>query len=146
MTDARQQPRWVILFACICAVSCSGIAARARQEKNAAEAAQKLRDVRAAERTFKARHDRFGTLVELAEAGLLGLPPADRTSAVYRFSSSATANSYEVAATPTRRDDAYAYVGWSFFLDESGVIRGAPYGKADGYRVAGKGDQPIQQQ
>lgn len=85
-------------------------------------------------------------LVDLVETGLLGLPPADRTSAVYRFSSSATANSYEITATPTTRDDAYAYVGWAFFLDESGVIRGAPYGKANGYRVASKSDQPIRQQ
>jgi hypothetical protein len=61
-------------------------------------------------------------------------------------SSSATAKSYEVVATPTRRDDAYAYVGWAFFLDESGVICGAPYGKNNGYRVASKSDQPIRQQ
>jgi hypothetical protein len=146
MTDVRQQPAWVILFACICAVSCSGIATRARQQKNEAEAAQTLRDVRAAERTFKARHDRFGTLADLAEAGLLGLPPAGRTTAAYRFSSSATASSYEITETPTTRDDAYAYVGWAYFLDESGVIRGAPYGKDNGYRVASKSDQPIREQ
>ena len=145
-TDAKQHVCCAILFACICVVSCSGIASRTRQEKDEAEAAQTLRDVRSAEQTFKARYDRFGTLVDLVEAGLLALPPADTTSAAYRFSSSATANSYEVAATPTRRDDAYAYVGWAFFLDESGVIRGAPYGKDSGYRVASKSDQPIRQQ
>jgi hypothetical protein len=146
LTETRQRLCCTILFACICVVSCSGIASRAREEKNEAEAAQRLRDVRSAERAFKARHDRFGTLDDLIEAGLLRLPPADRTSTAYRFSSSATASSYEITATPTTRDDAYAYVGWAFFLDESGVIRGAPYGKDNGYRVAGKSDQPIRQQ
>ena len=135
-----------ILLGCICVVSCSGIASRARQEKDEADAAQMLKDVRSAERTFKARRDRFGTLDDLVQAGLLALPPAARTSAAYRFGSSATATSYEITATPTRRDDAYAYVGWAFFLDESGVIRGAPYGKNNGYRVASKSDQPIPQQ
>ena len=79
-------------------------------------------------------------------AGVLGLPAADRTSAAYRFSSSATASSYEITGTPTLHDDASAYVGWAFFLDESGVIRGAPYGKNNGYRAASKIDQPIREQ
>jgi hypothetical protein len=145
LTDTRQRLCCAVLFACICVVSCSEINSRG-EEKNEAEAAQGLRDVRSAEKTFKARHNRFGTLDDLVEAGVLGLPPADRTSAAYRFSSSARASSYEITATPTTHDDAYAYVGWAFFLDESGVIRGAPYGKNNGYRVASKSDQPIREQ
>jgi len=143
LRDARRHRCCAVLFACILCVSCSKIASRAREEKNEADAAQRLRDVRSAERTFKGRHDRFGTLDDLVAAGVLGLPPA---SAAYRFSSSATATSYEITATPTKRDDAYAYVGWAFFLDESGVIRGAPYGKNNGYRIASKNDQPIRDQ
>lgn len=69
VTDARQHLCCAILFACICAVSCSGIASRARQEKDEAEATQTLRDVRSAQRTFNARRDRFGTLADLVEAG-----------------------------------------------------------------------------
>lgn len=146
LTGTRQRLRCVILFACICVVSCSEIASRAREEKEEAEATQRLRDIRSAERTFKVRHERFGTLDDLIAAGVLGLPVADRTSAAYRFSSSATATSYEITATPTKRDDAYAYVGWAFFLDESGVIRGTPYGKNNGYRAASRIDQPIREQ
>jgi hypothetical protein len=145
LTGARQH-LCTILFACICVGSCSEIASRARQEKDEAKAAQTLRDVRSAQRTFKTRQDRFGTLVDLVEAGLLRLPPADTTSAAYKFNGSATGNSYVITATPTTRDDASAYVGWAFFLDESGIIRGTPYGKNNGYRVASKSDQPIRQQ
>jgi hypothetical protein len=146
LRDARQYLCCAILCACICVVSCSGIASRARRERDEAEATQTLRDVRSAEKTLKARHDRFGTLVDLVEAGLVALPPRDRTSAVYRLSNSVTSNSYEITATPTTRNDAYAYVGWAFFLDESGVIRGTPYGKDNGYRLASKSDQPIREQ
>src|SRR4051794_2595109 len=115
---ARQYLCCAILCSCICVVSCSGIASRARRERDEAEATQTLRDVRSAEKTFKARGDRFGTLLDLVEAGLVALPPRDTTSAVFQFSSSATSNSYEITATPTTRDDAYAYAGWAFFLDE----------------------------
>jgi hypothetical protein len=73
LRDGRHHLCGAILFACICVVSCSEIASRAREEKNEADAAQRLRDVRAAEKTFKARHDRFGTLDELVAAGVLGL-------------------------------------------------------------------------
>ena len=146
VTDTRQRLCCAIVSTCICVVSCSEINSRAREERREAEAAQRLRDVRSAEKTFKARHDRFGTLDDLVEAGVLGLPAADRTSAAYRFSSSATASSYEITGTPTLHDDASAYVGWAFFLDESGVIRGAPYGKNNGYRAASKIDQPIREQ
>jgi hypothetical protein len=45
-----------------------------------------------------------------------------------------------------RRDDTLAYVGWSFYCDETGVIRGRPYGRDNGYPTAVKNDPAIPSQ
>jgi hypothetical protein len=116
-----------------------------RQEESEADATQRLRDIRAAETTFRERHSRFGAVVELVAEDLLAARSTDDANAAFRFDFSGDPNRYAVAAIPIKRDDRN-HVGWSFFLDESGVIRGAPYGKATGYRVAGKIDEPIPQQ
>ena len=105
-----------------------------------------LRDIRAAETTFRERYSRFGRLAELVANRLLAARSTDDAEAAFLFEFSADSNGYAVAAIPAKRDDRYQYVGWSFFLDESGVIRGAPYGKANGYRTAGRIDEPIPQQ
>ena len=134
-----------LVLACVGLVSC-GFLARARQEKSEADATQRLRDIRAAETKFRERHSTFGTIAALAADGLLAPRATHDAEAAFRFEFSAGSSGYAVAAIPAKRDDHYAYVGWSFFLDQSGVIRGAPYGKADGYRAAGRDDKPIPQQ
>jgi hypothetical protein len=134
-----------IIVALVCLASC-GIGGRVRQGKSEADATQRLRDIRGAETTFKERHSRFGAVAELVAEGLLAARSTDHANAAFRFEFSGDRNRYAVAAIPTKRDDRNEYVGWSFFLDESGVIRGAPYGKANAYRVAAKTDEPIPQQ
>jgi hypothetical protein len=64
----------------------------------------------------------------------------------HRFDLRATEKTYEGVAVPVEKDDKMAYVGWSFYVDESGVIRGAAYGKSDGYALAGKQDPPVRSQ
>ena len=133
------------IVACVCLMSC-GIAGRVHQEKSEADAIQQLRGIRSAETTFRQRHSRFGTIAEVGAEGLLSAPPTGDGQVAFRFEFSVDPNGYAVVAIPATRGDRYQYVGWSFFLDESGVIRGAPYGKANGYRVAGMADEPVPQQ
>ena|SRR5829696_6595297 len=134
-----------IVLACACLVSLSaGIIGRVRQEKNEADAKQRLQDIRDAESTFRERHSRFGTVADLVAAGLLA-PGSMEDQPGFRFEFSSDSNGYAVAAIPATRDDRYQYVGWSFFVDESGLIRGAPYGEANRYRTAGRADMPVRQ-
>jgi hypothetical protein len=133
------------VVACVCLVSW-GIVARARREKSEFDVIQRLRDIRAAETTFRERHSRFGAVAALFADGLLAPRTTDDAEGAFRFEFSADLNGYAVAAIPAKRDDRYQYVGWSFFLDDSGVIRGAAYGKANAYRAAGRADEPIPQQ
>ena len=135
----------VMSLVVIGAVSCSGIASRLREEKKQADAIQVLKDIRSAQASFKSHAMKYGTLSELLEAADLSRAFADRSRSEYQFSISSTANTYEVVASPGRRDDDNEGA-WSFFLDESGIIRGAPFGKRDGYRLAGKSDIVIRQQ
>ena len=110
---------------------------------DAAAAQQVLRDIRSAEAAFKSRRARFGTLPELIDAGLLATTLKDGIQPRYRFAVSANIDTYEVVTEPDERSEIYEYVGSSFFLDESGTIRWAPFGKMNGYRLAAKTDPPV---
>ena len=55
-------------------------------------------------------------------------------------------DTYEAITIPSQRDDNLEYVGWSFYVDESGVIRGKAYGKGNGYAAAKKTDPPVRYQ
>jgi hypothetical protein len=125
--------------------SYSGILARAVLEHQEEQVMTALRSIREAEKTFKGRSMKFGSLPELIGAGLITQDLADGVYADYQLGLTATATAYEVVASPITRDDRLAY-GWSFFLDESGIIRGAAYGKMNNYRRAGPGDNAIRQE
>jgi hypothetical protein len=101
---------------------------------------------RSAEKTFKESSGRFGGWKELIDAGLLGKSLAEGLEYGHRFEIRANEKTYESVAVPVEKNDKLAYVGWSFYLDESGVIRGTACGKADGYAVAGKNDPPVRWQ
>lgn len=132
----------VVVLASTFLISCSGI----RSRLNSEEANQVMRDIRSAETMFRERHAKFGGLDLLIEAGLLSSSLADGTEADYGFEVKAFVSKYEALAVPLEKDDQKQYVGWSFYLDESGVIRGRPFGKAGGYVVAGKTDPPVRAQ
>ncbi len=96
-----------------------------------------LRTVYAAEATFQSTQDdgRFGTLEELAAAGLLeyGIPQ----SGAYKIELRVSGNKFEATAVPVE----YGKTGFlSFFIDESGILRGGD--KAGG--AATVADNPIQ--
>jgi hypothetical protein len=105
-----------------------------------------MRDIRTAESNFRKDAGRYGTLKELADARLISSSVADGMDDGYRFEINPTVDSYEAIAIPVERDDKYEYVGWSFYLNESGVIRGRAYGKANNYSVANKDDPPVRYQ
>lgn len=134
--------RWQLLLLCGLCGSCSGAGLRVNDER----AEEAVRGIRAAEAIFKVKSGRFATLHELVDAGLVGRGLADNVEFNHRFNIAAARDTYEAVAIPVDRDDRYAYMGWSFYVDESGVIRGSAYGKAKGYVVAGKHDPPVRSQ
>ena len=132
-----------LVVVAVCGLSaCGGVASRLSDDK----AGQAMRDLRNAEKTFRQQRARFGELRELVEAGLVAQSLADGTASDYRFEIHVRGGSYEIVATPVKKDDTLAYVGWSFYCDETGVIRGRPYGRDNGYGTAGKSDPAIPSQ
>jgi hypothetical protein len=107
---------------------------------------QIMKGIRSAEDAFRQRRSRFGELKELIDARLLPESLGDGLEAAHRFELRATGRTYEAVAVPADKDDRYEYVGWAFYVDESGVIRGVAYGKGNGYAIAGKRDPPIRSQ
>ncbi len=125
-------------------LACSNLTSRSNDEK----ANQIMRDIRTAESTFKNTKGagRYGTLKDLVDAGLLSNSLTDGAEAGHRYEIKASGDSYEAVAVLMARDDKYQYVGWSFYLNESGVIRGRAYGKASDYRIASKDDPAVRYQ
>ena len=136
----RGDGRTRLLIICFVLSGCfAGVRARLDDER----ASEIVKNIRSAEHRFKQQHARYGEWKELIDAGLLPGSLADGFEVGYRFELKASEKHYESVAFPTKRDDALAYVGWSFYVDESDVIRGRAYGRTNGYVIAGKTDQPI---
>jgi hypothetical protein len=139
---ARCCRRLVLLTACGSVTACSGTQLRLNDEKTQ----QIVKEIRSAEDAFRQRRARFGGLKELIDAGLLPGSLADGMEAGHRFELRANENTYQAVAVPAEKDDRYAYVGWAFYVDESGVVRGMSYGKDNGYVIAGKDAPPVRSQ
>lgn len=105
-----------------------------------------MKGIRSAEDAFRQHRARFGGLKELIDAGLLPASLADGMEAGHRFEFRANENTYQAVAVPAEKDDRYAYVGWAFYVDESGVIRGTAFGKDSGYVIPGKDTPPVRSQ
>jgi hypothetical protein len=139
---ARRRALGLLTVACTFAIGCSGVQSRLEEEK----ALQVMRDIRSAEDTFHQRHGRYGEWKELTDAGLLSRSLAEGVAFGHRFELRAEEKNYHSVGAPVERDDRLAYVGWSFYLDESRVIRGKPYGKDNAYARADKSSPPIRSQ
>jgi hypothetical protein len=90
---------------------------------NIESALNSLRLLRVAEESyrFKLEHHRYGTLEELYNAGLIDAELGSGTKDGYRFELAPLEISFKLTAIPNQ----YGRTGdWSFYLDESGVIRG----------------------
>src|ERR1044072_1614212 len=90
---------------------------------NIENALTSLRSLRIAEESyrFKLEHHRYGALEELYNAGLIDAELGSGTKAGYRFVLAPLETSFKLTAIPVE----YGRTGdWSFYLDESGVIRG----------------------
>ena len=90
---------------------------------NIENALNSLRLLRVAEESYrvKLQHQRYGTLEELHNAGLIDAELGSGTKAGYRFELTPLETSFKLTAVPIQ----YGRTGdWSFYVDESGVIRG----------------------
>jgi hypothetical protein len=123
----------------ICFVSCSD---RLKDE----HANQIAHDIRNAETSFRKNNGRYGGLKELVDARLLSNSLVDGGDADNKVQIRSSQDTYEAITIPSKRDDNLEYVGWTFYVDQSGVIRGRAYGKANGYAVANKTDAPVRYQ
>ncbi len=104
-------------------------------------AEQRIRDIRAAEVEYKKNKGAYATLSELTVAGLVTDNLADGTHDGYKFEVKASAEGYQAVAFPLERTEYYD--GWAFYTDESGVIRGTPFGKGTDYKMATREDPPV---
>lgn len=138
--DMLRRLSWASLLVVVGA--CSGINHRLNDDK----AFQLITNIRSAQTAFKNSRGSYGRLDELIAARLLPGTLSDGVEAQRRFEVAAFPDRYEARAIPLMRDDRYQYVGLSFFVDETGVIRWCSYGKANGYRPAERSDPPSQRQ
>ena len=127
------------LFLLIIATGLSSCAqTRLRLNQVGAESSLKL--IRKAQSVYRSHNqNRFGTLQELHSADLIDAELASGTKDGYRFDVRAGQDSYTATAVPLEYD---VTGSWSFYLDQSGVIRGSP---TKG-RTAGVNDPPIRYQ
>lgn len=112
-----------------------------RSRLNEVGAQSSIRLIRQAETTYRSENDqhRFGTLQELHSSGLIDADLASGTKDGYRYDVRIGKDSYTASAVPVEYD---VTGSWSFYLDESGVIRGSP---TKG-RSVGVNDPPIRDQ
>jgi hypothetical protein len=94
-----------------------------------------LSTVSSAEATFRATEDKYGTLDQLVEAGLLSKDMTEKYG--YRFQVTASKEKFEITAIPIE----YGVTGkLSYFVDESRVLRGGDHGGG----AATVADQPLE--
>ncbi|HEX7774019.1 MAG TPA: hypothetical protein VF435_16470 [Pyrinomonadaceae bacterium] len=100
-----------------------------------------MRLIRKAETIYRSQNNRnrFGTLQELHSACLIDAELASGTNRGYQYDIRVGKDSYTVTAVPLEYD---VTGSWSFYLDESGVVRGSP---TKG-RTASINDSPIKDQ
>lgn len=106
----------ILLASCM---GCTQIAIR----RNIEDALNSLRLLRVAEESYRVKlgHNRYGTLKELYNAGLIDAELRSGTKAGYRFELAPSETSFKLTVIPIRYGTT---CDWSFYLDESGVIRG----------------------
>lgn len=112
-----------------------------RSRLNEVGAQSSMRLIRKAETIYRSQNNqnRFGTLQELLSARLIDAELASGTNRGYQYDIRVGKDSYTVTAVPLEYD---VTGSWSFYLDESGVIRGSP---TKG-RTASINDSPIKDQ
>ena len=117
-----------------------------RRAANEASAQSSLRTLHAAEATYQATRGagKFGTLNELAADNLIDFPLASGTKNGYRFTVEVTNDEttypgFSVVARPMTPSGVSASGTRSFYIDETGVIRGA----VNSGGLATKEDLPV---
>ncbi len=85
-----------------------------------------LKTIRAAQQDYRQAQGKYGTLIELAQAGLLSSKFSDGRSFGYMFDMKVIGQGYCVVAVPERysTNNYWGTGTMSIFMDETGVIRG----------------------
>lgn len=112
-----------------------------RYRLNEIGAQSSLRLIRKAEATYRSQdgQNRFGTLQQLHSSGLIDADLASGAKNGYRFDVRVGKDSFTAIATPQEYD---VTGSWSYYLDESGVIRG----NVTKGKLPGINDAPIRDQ
>lgn len=102
----------------------SVVGQRAEREKATNEAEVCMKNIRAAEETFLKKNNRFGTLIELSDAGLFSSTKYSILNSDYALKidlKDQTPSRYEASLTPLiKKGELYPT---SYFVDETNVIR-----------------------
>lgn len=113
---------------------------------NEEKAKTTLAKIRDAEVEFEKRHGKgnYASLSELVKEGLVLSELEDGEDSGYRFTINTAKRKYSAQAVPIdyptdESHRAYAYYDYSFYLDQSGLIR-----MADMPRIAGPSDPPTE--
>jgi len=129
------------IFALACfVVSCHQVTYR-RNELNAIDS---IKAIKLAQQTYKNTKGKYGTLKELAEAGLIKAALSDGHYSGYRYDIRVASNSYAALATPEEygKTIGSSTGGISLFIDETGIIR---HGFKQG-KEATVNDEPLPNQ
>jgi type II secretory pathway pseudopilin PulG len=113
----------------------------ARRAANEGSAIKVLRTLHSAEATYQATSGagKYGTLQQLAAEGLIDSKLASGAVNTYRLEIKPNGISFDATATPTKESDTGSR---SFFINETGVIRGA----SKGGMIATAFDPPLGQE
>ena len=130
-------------LACVLLVLVAGLlgCSQTKYRLNEVGAQSSMRLIRKAENTFRSQNHQntFATLQELHSSGLIDAELASGAKGGYGYDVRVGEDSYRVTAVPLKYD---VTGSWSFYLDESGVIR-ASVTKG---RPAGGNDAPLREQ
>lgn len=116
----RRKMLKVIMLGAVClSLACQHLEYTLNQDK----AESSMKAIRAAQATFRAQRGNggYGTLEELAANKLIDPAIASGIKDGYKFKVEVSGTSFKATAVPLK----YKETGsWSFYLDESGIIRG----------------------
>lgn len=95
------------------------------KEKTEHEAKEHIKKIRTAEQAFFKSYGRYAGMNELLEKKLLAPPEYDFSKTGYQFTIEDNKDTFELVGVPTKDID--YYLPFSFYLDQTGVIRGKSY-------------------
>lgn len=123
------------LLALVAFVLVTGCTPGFERRWNEEQARAAIRTIRTAERDFRLRAGKYGSLKDLGVAGLIDSQLASGTKNGFRFELKSDGDSFVATASPLK----HRRTGdWYLYLDQTGVIRGTGDGRGSSAQ-----DEPI---